>query len=108
MGDTINLPLNWVEVIEIHKKNKWPLFVSLSIDRIEKKKDFRKMLNKIMDKPAFYKFKPEEERTQGITHLLIEMLKIRRSINMLNMYPKIADKYFQVKWNKPIAGYQII
>ena len=36
------------------------------------------------------------------------MFKIRRSINMLNMYPEIADEYFQVKWNKPITGYQII
>ena len=27
---------------------------------------------------------------------------------MLNMYPEIADEYFQVKWNKPITGYQII
>ena len=122
MGSTINLPLNWVEVIEVHKNNKWPLFVSLSIDRIEKERltipvaafqfweqnNFRKMLNEIMDKSAFYKFKPEEERTQGIVHLLIEMFKIRRKINMLNMYPEIADEYFQVKWNKPITGYQII
>ena len=61
-----------------------------------------------MDKSAFYKFKPEEERTQGIAHLLIEMFKIRRKINMLNMYPEIADEYFQVKWNKPITGYQIV
>ena len=93
MGSTINLPLNWVEVIEVHKNNKWPLFVSLSIDRIEKERltipvaafqfweqnDFRKMLNEIMDKSAFYKFKPEEESTQGIAHLLIEMFKIRKN-----------------------------
>ena len=88
-----NLLLNQVEVIEVHKKNKWPLFVSLSIDRIEKERltipvaafqfweqnDFRKMLNEIMDKSAFYKFKPEEESTQGIAHLLIEMFKIRKN-----------------------------
>ena len=55
------------------------------------------MLKEIMDKSAFYKFKPNEERMQGIAHLLIEMFKIRRSINILNMYPEIEDEYFQVK-----------
>jgi len=62
------------------------------------------MLNEIMDKSAFYKFSTEEEKTQGIAYLLIKMFKIRRSINMVNMYPEIADKYFKMKWNKPITG----
>ena len=97
MYESINLPVDWVEVTEVHKRNKWPLFVSLSMDRIEKErhyipvaafefweqKDFNTMLKEIMDKSAFFKFKPEEERMQGIAHLLIEMFKIRRSINML-------------------------
>ena len=43
-----------------------------------------------MDKSAFYKFKPEEEKMQGIVYLLIEMFKIRRCINMLNMHPEFA------------------
>ena len=105
MYDSINLPVDWVEVTEVHKRNKWPLFVSLSMERIEKERltipivafqfweqnHFNTMLKEIMDKSAFYKFKPKEERMQGIAHLLIEMFKIRRSINMLNMYPEIAD-----------------
>ena len=33
------------------------------------------MLTEIMDKPAFYGFNREEEKAQGITYLLIEMLK---------------------------------
>ena len=71
-------------------------------------KDFNTMLKEIMDKSAFYKFKPEEERMQGIAYLLIEMFKLRRSINLLKMHPEIADEYFQVKWKKPVTGYQII
>ena len=122
MYDSISLPVDWIEVTEVHKRNKWPLFVSLSMDRIEKErlhipveafqfweqKDFNTMLKEIMDKSAFYKFKPEEERMQGIAYLLIEMFKLRRSINTLNMHPEIADEYFQVKWKKPVTGYQII
>ena len=105
MYDSISLPVDWIEVTEVHKRNKWPLFVSLSMDRIEKErlhipveafqfweqKDFNTMLKEIMDKSAFYKFKPEEERTQGIAYLLIEMFKIRRSINILNMHPETVQ-----------------
>ena len=67
-GSTISLPSDWVQVIEANKNNKWPLFMSLAINRIEKERlsipvsafqfweqnDFRKMLNEIMDKSAFY------------------------------------------------------
>ena len=122
VGYTINLPLDWVQVIEVNKHNKWPLFTSLSIDRIEKERlsipaaafqfweqqDFRAMLNEIMDNSAFYKFCPEEEKLQGIAYLLIEMFKIRRNINILNMHPEKAEEYFKYKWNKPITGYKII
>ena len=38
-----------------------------------------------MDKSAFYKFCHEEEKTQGIAYLLLEMFKIRRTINILNI-----------------------
>ena len=36
------------------------------------------------------------------------MLKIRRSINAINMHPEMADKYFKMKWGKPVTGYRII
>ena len=122
VGSTISLPSDWVQVIEVNKNNKWPLFTSLAIDRIEKERlsipvaafqfweqqDFREMLNGIMDKSAFYKFSPGEEKTQGIAYLLIEMFKIRRSINILNMHPEKADEYFKHKWSKPVTGYRII
>ena len=45
-----------------------------------------------MDKSAFFKFSPEEEKEQGIGYLLLEMFKIRRQINVLNMQPEIASK----------------
>ena len=61
-----------------------------------------------MDKSAFFKFKPEEEKVQGIGYLLLEMYKIRRQINILNMQPEIASKFFSQKWRKPITGYRII
>ena len=110
-GSTITLPSDWVQVIEASKNNKWLLFMSLAINRIEKERlsipvsafqfweqnDFRKMLNEIMDKSAFYGFNHEEEKTQGIAYLLIEMFKIRRSINILNMHPEVADEYFKLK-----------
>ena len=121
---TISLPSDWVQVIEAKKKknNKWPLFMSLAINRIEKErlsipvsafqfweqKDFRKMLTEIMDKSAFYGFNREEEKTQGIAYLLTEMLKIRRSINAINIHPEMADEYFKMKWGKPVTGYRII
>ena len=61
-----------------------------------------------MDKSAFFKFSPEEEQVQGIRYLLLEMFKIRRHFNMLNMQPEIASEFFSQKWNKPIYGYRII
>ena len=70
--------------------------------------DFRELLNEIMDKSVFYKFSTGEEKTQGIVYLLIEMFKIRRSINTLNIHPEKADAYLRLKWSKPMTGYQII
>ena len=61
-----------------------------------------------MDKSAFYKFCHEEEKTQGIAYLLLEMFKIRRSINILNRHPEKAGEYFKFKWRKPITGNRII
>ena len=45
---------------------------------------------------------------QGIMYLLMEMFKIRRYINMLNIHHEIAKEYFSQNWSKPITGYQII
>ena len=36
VGSTMSLPWDWVQVIEVNKNNKWPLFTSLAIARIEK------------------------------------------------------------------------
>ena len=45
---------------------------------------------------------------QGIGYLLLEMFKIKRHLNVLNMQPEIASEFFNQKWNKPMTGYQII
>ena len=66
------------------------------------------MLIEIMDKSAFYKFCHEEEKSQGFAYLLLEMSKIRRTINILHENPEKATEYFEFKWNKPISGYRII
>ena len=105
--------MDWVQVFEANKHIKWLLFTSLATDRIEQErlsipvaafqfweqKDFSEMLKEIMDKSAFYKFCHEVEKSQGIAYLLLEMFKIRRIINILNMHPE---------WNKLISGYRII
>ena len=36
VGSAISLPEDWVQVIEVNKHTKWPLFTSLAIDTIEK------------------------------------------------------------------------
>ena len=61
-----------------------------------------------MDKSAFFKFSSEEEKVQGIGYLLLEMFKIRRQINVLNMQPEIASEFFNQKWHKPMTGYRMI
>ena len=61
-----------------------------------------------MDKGAFFKFSPDKEKIQGIGFLLLEMFKIRRRINTLNMQPEITSEFFSQKWKKPISRYRII
>ena len=73
-----------------------------------KQQDFKELVNKVMDKSAFYKFKPEEEKMQGIGYLFLEMYKIRRQINILNMIPEIASFFLNQKWGKPMTGYRIL
>ena len=53
-------------------------------------------------------FKELLAEEQGISHLLLEMFKIRGQINLLNMQPEIASQFFNHKWNKPMTGYRII
>ena len=114
--------MDWVQVMDTNKHLKWPFFSTLAIFRIEKErlsipvavfqfweqKDFGEMLKEVMDKSAFYKFCHEEEKSQGIAYLLLEMFKIRRTINILNMHPNKSEEFFKFKWNKPISGYRII
>ena len=38
VGFTISLPVYWVQVVETNKHVKWPLFTSLTRDRLEKEK----------------------------------------------------------------------
>ena len=35
---TINLPVDWLQVLELNKNVKWPLFTSIATDRIEKER----------------------------------------------------------------------
>ena len=121
-GSAVDLPLNWMDVSELVHSDKWPLLYSLSMERIEKERlnipvaafrfweqqDFKELLNEVMDKSAFYKFCPKEEKTQGISYLLLEMFKLRRHINVLNMQPEVASRFFNQKWSKPLTGYRII
>ena len=111
-----------MDVSELVHSDKWPLLYSLSMERIEKERlnipvaafrfweqqDFKELLNEVMDKSAFYKFCPKEEKTQGISYLLLEMFKLRRHINVLNMQPEVASRFFNQKWSKPLTGYRII
>ena len=121
-GHTNDLPTNWLDIAQLINKDDWSLLFSLSLERIEaeriyipiaafkfwEQQDFKELLNEVMDKSAFYKFKPEEEKMQGIGYLFLEMFKIRRQINILNMQPEMASKFFNQKWSKPMTGYRII
>jgi len=78
-GHTIELPTNWLDVSQLLNKDNWSLLFSLSMERIEAERiytpiaafkfweqhDFKELLNEAMDKSAFFKFKPEEERCKG-------------------------------------------
>ena len=95
-------------MLAINRIEKERLNIPVSAFQFWEQTDFRSMLTEIMDKSAFYGFNREEEKTQGIAYLLIEMFKIRRSINALNMHPEMAAEFFNVKWRKPVTGYRII
>ena len=38
VGSAITLPTDWVQVAEINNTEVWPLFLSLSMERIEKER----------------------------------------------------------------------
>ena len=77
VGSAITRPtaLDWVQVAEINSMEVWPLFLSLSMDRIEKERlnipvaafqfweqqDFKAMLTEIINKSAFLKKKKCKE-----------------------------------------------
>ena len=103
--NAIQLPTNWMDISHLCNAENWPLLFLLSTERIEKERlnipeeafrfweqqDFKELLNEVMDKSAFFKFSPDEEKMQGISYLLLKMFKIRRHISMLNMQPEIAS-----------------
>ena len=74
----------FIHVACLNRIEKERLSIPVSAFQFWEQKDFRKMRNEIMDKSAFYGFNREDEKTQGIAYLLIEMLKIRRSILKCN------------------------
>ena len=65
------------------------LYFILSMERIEKERlniptaafrfweqqDFKELLKEAMDKSAFFKFSPEEDKVQGIGYLLLKCSK---------------------------------
>ena len=121
-SDSIELPTNWLDIAQLIHKQDWSLLYSLSMKRIEteriytptaafrfwEQQDFKELLNEVMDKSAFFKFKPEEEKVQGIGYLFLEMFKIRRQITVLNVQPETASMFFSQKQSKPKTGYRII
>ena len=75
-GHSIDLPTNWLDIAQLIYKQEWSLLYSLSMERIEaeriytptaafkfwERQDFKELLIEVMDKSAFFKFKPEEEK----------------------------------------------
>ena len=75
LGNTFNLPADWMQVVEVHTTKDCPLLFLQAMEKIEKdwifqlqyfhsgnSQEFKSLLNKTMAKSAFYKFRPEEER----------------------------------------------
>ena len=67
--------------LEISATTEWPLLFYLATERIEKErinipvaafqfweqKEFKSLLSEIIDKSAFYKFQPEEEKHKELS-----------------------------------------
>ena len=60
-----------------------------------------------MDKTALFKSWPEEELNQGIASMLLNLFKIKRCINLFNMYLNLATENFRISmdWKKYAACY---
>ena len=100
-----------MDISQLTNVEQWPLLYSLSMERMEKERlkipveafqfweqqDFKELLMEVMDKSAFFKFSPEEEKMQGIGYLLLEMFKIRRQINILNICSLKLQVYSSTK-----------
>jgi len=84
------------------------MYIPVEAFRFWEQKDFKELLAEVMDKSAFFKINPEEEKDQGIAYLFLEMFKIRRQINVLNMQPELVSRFFNQKWQKPMTGYRFI
>ena len=72
-----------VTFLSMERIEKERLIIPVAAFQFWEQQDFKALLNETTDKSASYKFNPEEEKMQGIVQLLIEMLKIRRIIKML-------------------------
>ena len=69
-----------MDISELTNAETWPLLYSLSMERIEKERfnipiaafrfweqrDFKELLTEVMDKSAFFKFSPEEEKCKEL------------------------------------------
>ena len=79
------------------------MYIPVEAFRFWEQRDFKELLTEVMDKSAFFKINPEEEKYQGIACLFLEMFKIRRQINVLNIQPELASRCFNQKRQKPIS-----
>ena len=61
-----------------------------------------------MEKSVFDKFQPDKEINQGIAFLLLEAMKIRRCILILNSHSDIAEDFLNRSWTEPLSGYKFI
>ena len=84
------------------------MYIPVEAFRFWEQRDFKELLTEVMDKSAFFKINPEEEKDQGFAYLFLEMFKIRRQINVLNMQPELASRFLNQKWQKPMTGYRVI
>ena len=66
-------------LISYGKNRKRKLTIPVTAFQFREQKHFKSLLHEIMDKLAFFKFMPEQEKqNQGIAHILLEMFQIRR------------------------------
>jgi hypothetical protein len=66
------------------------LNIRVAAFRFWEQQDFKELLNEEIDKSAFFKFSPEEEKMQEIGHLLLKIFKI--SYNSERLFVQIRYK----------------